>query len=99
MLSKSERVPKFGSTSSRGQSSSICQFKVPDNAQVLRADIAGDANTVYVYGHDAIAQAKGAAEPSYFLRDGHGSVRHLATSAVARANTPRARNIHRPLSE
>jgi len=45
--------------------------------------VAGDANTVYVYGHDPIAQAEGTASPNYFLCDGHGSVRHLATSAGA----------------
>jgi len=42
-------------------------------AHVLRADVAGDANTVYVYGHDPIAQAEGTASPQYFLWDGHGA--------------------------
>jgi hypothetical protein len=51
----------------------IDPFNHTGYAQVLRADIAGDANTVYFYGHDAIAQAEGAADPNYFLCDGHGT--------------------------
>lgn len=49
-------------------------------AQVFK-EVAPDANTVYIYGHDAIAQATGSSDPNYFLYDGHGSVRHLANSA------------------
>jgi RHS repeat-associated protein len=41
----------------------------------------GDGNTVYVIGHDVLAQASGSGAPKYLLYDGHGSVRHLADSA------------------
>ncbi|MHC4739164.1 MAG: hypothetical protein ACYS9Y_09705 [Planctomycetota bacterium] len=40
-----------------------------------------DANTIYVLGHDVLAQATGANAPKYMLYDGHGSVRHLTNSA------------------
>ena len=39
-----------------------------------------DTNTVYIYGHDAIAQAKGASDPNYLLYDGHGSTRQLSNN-------------------
>jgi RHS repeat-associated protein len=42
--------------------------------------VTGD-NTVYITGHDVLAQAVGTANPSYLLYDGHGSVRALANNA------------------
>jgi RHS repeat-associated protein len=48
-------------------------------AQVLKE--VGNANTVYIYGLDALAHAAGTNEPKYLLYDGHGSVRQLANFA------------------
>ena len=50
-------------------------------AQVLKEAINNDVNTVYVIGHDVLAQAKGTGAPQYLLYDGHGSVRYLANSS------------------
>jgi len=47
-------------------------------AQVLKE--VGNANTVYIYGLDAIAQAGGTTDPKYLLYDGHGSVRQLSNN-------------------
>jgi len=58
----------------------IDPFNETGYAQVFK-EIRPDANMVYVYGHDALAQAKGVSDPNYFIYDGHGSVRHLADSA------------------
>jgi len=51
-------------------------------AQVFRKT-ASDANTVYIIGHDVLAQATGPDQtaPKYLLYDGHGSVRHLANNS------------------
>jgi RHS repeat-associated protein len=50
-------------------------------AQVLKE--VGDTNTVYITGHDVLAQATGASDPQYFLYDGHGSVRQLVSNAAS----------------
>ncbi len=60
----------------------IDQYNHTGFAQVFKEiDTAEDANTIYVLGHDVLAQAKGAEPPKYMLYDGHGSVRQLADSA------------------
>jgi RHS repeat-associated protein len=41
------------------------------------------ANTVYVYGHDALAQAEDTTNPNYLLYDGHGSTRQLSNNVGA----------------
>jgi len=52
-------------------------------AQVLKAEVDNDANTVYILGHDVLGQAVGTSDPNYFVYDGHGSVRHLVDNAGA----------------
>ncbi|MHC4499772.1 MAG: RHS repeat domain-containing protein [Planctomycetota bacterium] len=49
--------------------------------QVLKEinGVTGD-NTVYITGHDILAQAVGTANPNYLLYDGHGSTRQLANN-------------------
>ena len=49
-------------------------------AQVFK-QIAPDTNTVFIYGHDAIAEATDSVR--YYLHDGHGSVRLLSDSTGA----------------
>ena len=58
----------------------IDQYNHTGYAQVLKEVVDNDANTVYVLGHDVLAQAKGANAPKYLIYDGHGSVRNLANS-------------------
>ncbi len=50
-------------------------------AQVLKEVVDNDANTVYVLGHDVLAQATGGNAPKYLLYDGHGSVRQVVQSS------------------
>ena len=49
-------------------------------AQVFRETISS-TETVYILGHDVLAQATGTSNPQYLLYDGHGSVRQLADNS------------------
>ena len=48
---------------------------------MLKQQVNGDPNTVFILGHDVLGQANGTSNPKYLLYDGHGSVRQLADSA------------------
>lgn len=52
-------------------------------SQILKAQVNGDVNTVYISGLDVIGQAKGSQPIGYFVYDSHGSVRQLTDSSGA----------------